>query len=67
MPRTAAIRDNPAASPRVEMKTPGVIKPPHVLEELQDAGKSRAGTSHRRQPVLVFRRTCLVSNCLLSH
>lgn len=57
---TASIRDNIAASPREEIKTPAVIKTPHVPEELQDSDKSQAERlvqtfkgvklSHRRAP-----------------
>lgn len=55
MALTASIRDNTAASPCEEIKTPAVIKAVRVLEELQDADKSRADRSDRRPAVLVFR------------
>lgn len=42
---TASLRDNITASPREEIKTPAVIKIPHVLEELQDSDKSQADRS----------------------
>lgn len=42
MPLTASIRDNAAASPCKEIKTPAGIQPLHGLEELQDADKSWA-------------------------
>lgn len=59
MALTASIRDNTAASPCEEIKTPAVIKAVRVLEELQDADKSRADRSDRRPAVLVFSLRCL--------
>lgn len=55
MQLTSSIHENIAASPCEEIKTPAVIKIPHVPEELQDADESQADRSDRGEPVLTSR------------